>query len=228
VPRLWNATIDEHRRTVHGAILDATAALVAEHGLAGVTMSQIAAEVGIGRATLYKYFPHVEAIVVAWHERQVGEHLNQLRQAAAQSGSPGERLRVTLRTFAELSAGRHGAGLGHGPELAVPLHRAPHMHQVRHQLHTLLAEVIEAAAAAGEVRTDVPAGELAAFCTHALAATGDLPAAAARERLVELTLAGLRPPATVTSPTAPAAAGVGRAVRVGTDGEDDLGDVAGW
>ena len=28
VPRLWNATIDEHRRTVHAAILDAAAALV--------------------------------------------------------------------------------------------------------------------------------------------------------------------------------------------------------
>jgi AcrR family transcriptional regulator len=50
---LWNATIDEHRRTVHAAILDAAAALIAEHGLAGVTMSQIAAQAGIGRATLY-------------------------------------------------------------------------------------------------------------------------------------------------------------------------------
>jgi AcrR family transcriptional regulator len=195
VPRLWNATIDEHRRTVHGAILDAAAALVAEHGLTAVSMSQIAAEVGIGRATLYKYFPDVQAIVVAWHERQVGEHLTQLREAGTRAGSPGERLRATLQTFAQLSASRHGAALGHGPELVVPLHRAAHMHQARDEVHGLLTEVLDAAAAEGEVRTDVPAWELAVFCTHALAAAGNLPAPAARERLVEITLAGLRPPA---------------------------------
>ncbi len=51
------------------AALDATAALVAERGLRSVTMSQIAAQSGIGRATLYKYFPDVEAILLAWHER---------------------------------------------------------------------------------------------------------------------------------------------------------------
>ena len=38
--------------------------MVAAHGLASVTMSRIAEETGIGRATLYKYFSDVEAILV--------------------------------------------------------------------------------------------------------------------------------------------------------------------
>jgi AcrR family transcriptional regulator len=76
VPKLWNETIEEHRREVRGAILDATVALVAEHGLLSVTMSQIAEETGIGRATLYKYFPDVEAILLAWHEHQINGHLD--------------------------------------------------------------------------------------------------------------------------------------------------------
>ena len=38
-------------------------------------MSQVATETGIGRATLYKYFPDVEAILAAWHERQIARHL---------------------------------------------------------------------------------------------------------------------------------------------------------
>ncbi|MFG2042875.1 TetR/AcrR family transcriptional regulator [Dactylosporangium sp. NPDC048998] len=197
MPRLWNATIDEHRRTVHAAILDTTAALVAEHGLTGVTMSQIAARAGIGRATLYKYFPDVEAIVVAWHERQVGEHLAQLTHAAAAAAEPGERLRIVLTTLAELTGGRHQPGaapVGHGPDLAVPLHRAEHLHRARHQLHTLLTDVIRAAADAGTVRTDVPAAELAAYCLHALGAAADLPATrAARTRLVTVALAALQP-----------------------------------
>ncbi len=60
VPRLWSETIEDHRREVRAAILDATWALVTERGLTSVTMSQIAEETGIGRATLYKYFPDVE------------------------------------------------------------------------------------------------------------------------------------------------------------------------
>ena len=64
--------------TAREAILDATAALVAEHGLTGVTMSQIARDTGIGRATLYKYFPDVESILHAWHQRQIDGHLKDL------------------------------------------------------------------------------------------------------------------------------------------------------
>jgi AcrR family transcriptional regulator len=75
VPKLWSETIEAHRREVRDATLDTTAALVAEHGLRSVTMSRIAAETGIGRATLYKYFSGVEAILVAWHERQITGHL---------------------------------------------------------------------------------------------------------------------------------------------------------
>ena len=65
MPKLWTVTIEEHRRAVRDATLDTTAALVAERGLASVPMSRIARDTGIGRATLYKYFPDVEAILAA-------------------------------------------------------------------------------------------------------------------------------------------------------------------
>ena len=71
VPKLWTDTVAEHRQAVREATLDAAARLVAERGLTSVTMSAIATEAGIGRATLYKYFPDVEAILVAWHERDI-------------------------------------------------------------------------------------------------------------------------------------------------------------
>ena len=47
-------------------------------------------------------------------------------------------------------------------------------------------------AAAGELRTDVAPDELTAYCLHALAAAV-LPSPEAVRRLVEVTLAGLRP-----------------------------------
>src|SRR4051812_20502990 len=94
MPKLWNATIEAHRREVRDAILDATAALVREHGLSSVSMSQIAESSGIGRATLYKYFADVQAILVAWHERQVGGHLAQLVGVRDQAGDAAQRLEV--------------------------------------------------------------------------------------------------------------------------------------
>src|SRR5260370_4810487 len=100
VPKLWTETIQGHRRAVHDATLDTTAALVAAHGLAAVTMSQIAKETGIGRATLYKYFPDVEAIVVAWHERQVTRHLAQLAAIRDRAGAAGARASARAGEFA--------------------------------------------------------------------------------------------------------------------------------
>ena len=79
MPKLWDETIEAHRAAVRDATLDTTAALVAaEKGLASVTMSRIAKVTGIGRATSPKYFPDVEAILMAWHQRQVTHHLAHL------------------------------------------------------------------------------------------------------------------------------------------------------
>src|SRR5438105_15409248 len=100
VPKLWNQTIEAHRREVRDAILATTAALASQHGLLSVTMSQIAEETGIARATLYKYFPDVEAILVAWHERQISGHLQQLAHVRDQAGDPHERLEAMLAAYA--------------------------------------------------------------------------------------------------------------------------------
>src|SRR2546423_6607627 len=102
VPRLWNQTIEAHRHQVRDAILDTTAALVAEHGLRSVTMLQIAQRTGIGRATLYKYFPDVEAILVAWHQQHVAAHLDQLAAIRDREEAPGARLGAVLAAYAHI------------------------------------------------------------------------------------------------------------------------------
>jgi AcrR family transcriptional regulator len=190
MPKLWTDTIEEHRREVHGAILDTTAILAAERGLRSVTMSQIAEDVGIGRATLYKYFPDVDAILAAWHERQLAGHLTQLARAAAQAGGPYQRLAAVLETYALI---QHELREAHRTELATHLHETPHVARAQQHLRDLVRELVAGAAAAGQVRDDVAAGELAAFCLYALAAATSLPSKAAVRRLVQVTLAGLRP-----------------------------------
>src|ERR671913_355951 len=117
MPKPWNETIEAHRRAVHDAILETTAALVAEHGLRSVTMSQIAERTGIGRATLYKYFPDVEAILLAWHERQITGHLDQLAEVRDQAGDADQRLEAVLEAYALISHERFSHEHP-GPELA--------------------------------------------------------------------------------------------------------------
>lgn len=187
MPKLWNETIEAHRRAVRDATLDATAALVAEGGLTSVTMSQIAQRTGIGRATLYRYFPDVEAILVAWHERQVTGHLQHLAEVRDKTGDAGGRLEAVLEAFALVSHERHDT------ELAALLHRGEHVVRAQQQLSDLVRDLLIEGAATGALRNDVAPDELASYCLHALTAASSLPSKAAVHRLVTVTLAGLRP-----------------------------------
>nr|BFE80577.1 hypothetical protein GCM10020093_031780 [Planobispora longispora] len=136
VPKLWNETIEAHRHAVREATLDTTAALVARHGLRAVTMSRIAEETGIGRATLYKYFPDVEAILIAWHERQIAGHLDRLAELRDRAGSAGERLEAVLEAYAFIQH-RH-----HGTDAAALLHQGEHVIRARRHLGDFLRDLL--------------------------------------------------------------------------------------
>jgi AcrR family transcriptional regulator len=186
---LWNETIEAHRREVRDAILDTTAALVAEQGLLSVTMSRIAEKTGIGRATLYKYFPDVGAILLAWHERQITGHLEYLAELRGQAGDAGERLEAVLEAYALIS---HEARRHHDTELTAFLHRDEQVARAQQHLLDMIRDLLTEAAKTGDLRDDVAPDELATYCLHALTAASSLPSRAAVRRLVTVTLAGLR------------------------------------
>ena len=196
VPRLWNETIEEHRRAVRDAILETTWALVAEQGLRSVTMSQIAEKTGIGRATLYKYFPNVEAILFAYHERHVSGHLEHLAELRDQAGDPDERLEAVLQAYALICYYREQHGT---KELAVLLHRGEQLVEAQQQILDLIRDMLAEVAQTGYLREDVAPDELAIYCLHALTAASSLPDEAAVRRLVTVTLAGLRPASSPSS-----------------------------
>jgi AcrR family transcriptional regulator len=159
--------VETHRQEVREAILDATGSLVQSHGLLAVTMSDIAEATGIGRATLYKYFPDVEMILSAWHQRHVEAHLAELRRIQQRTADPVARLQAVLRRYADICRKRRRHG---DDELAAVLHRSAEVRKSQRQLHDLISDLVADAAAAGAVRQDVPAEELASYCLHALAA----------------------------------------------------------
>lgn len=188
VPKLWNETIEEHRKAVREAVMDATAQLVAHQGLPAVTMSRIAEDTGIGRATLYKYFPDVQAIVRAWHERQILSHLDYLAEVRDHTADgAGARLEAVLEAYALILHEHHGTAA------APQLHLGDHVLRAQQHLHDFIAALVAEGAQTGVLRDDVAPGELANYCLHALTAATDLPSADAVHRLVRVTLAGLRP-----------------------------------
>jgi AcrR family transcriptional regulator len=188
VPKLWDDTIESHRRAVRDTTLDAAAALVAEHGLASVTMSEIAERTGIGRATLYRYFPDVEAILLAWHERQVSSHLSHLAAVRDRPGNAADRLGAVLQAYALMTHAHEDT------DLAASLHRGAHVGHAQQHLQDFIRDLLAEGAGTGALRDDVPPAELAGYCLHALAAARALSSKAAVKRLVSVTLDGLRPP----------------------------------
>jgi AcrR family transcriptional regulator len=126
-------------------------------------MSQIAEQTGIGRATLYKYFPDVDTILHTWHTRQIDAHLRQLAEVSAGAGSPGERLAAVLNAFARIA---HQTGR-HDTKLVTFLHPDDQVAHAQRQLHDLVRQLIAEGIRSGELRDDIPHDELASYCLHA-------------------------------------------------------------
>jgi AcrR family transcriptional regulator len=187
VPKLWTETVETHRHEVREAILDATGSLVQSRGLLAVSMSDIAEATGIGRATLYKYFPDVETILSAWHQRHIEAHLAELRRIQQRTADPVARLQAVLRRYADICRKRRRYG---DDELAAVLHRSAEVRKLQRQLLDLISGLTGDAAEAGAVRQDVPAEELANYCVHALAAAGNS-STTAIDRLLEVVWTGI-------------------------------------
>lgn len=189
VPKLWRDTVDAHRRDLRAAVMDAAWQLATDHGVLGVTMGEVAERAGIGRATLYKYFGGVEEILVAAHTRHVGAHLAQLDELRSSASSPCAALHSVLEGYAQICFHRDHAPV---PDLRGLVHGGDEFRQAQGQVVGLLAHCVRDAQAAGDVRTDIAADELAPYCFHALSAAGGLPSKAAVARLIEVVKTGLQ------------------------------------
>ena len=190
MPKLWNTTLETHRYEVRQAIMETTWALAAEHGPMSVTMARIAQETGIGRATLYKYFPDVETILHAKHQEHVLDHLRRLTALRDRTPDSGERLEAVAHAYAQICHHRaqHGSA-----ELAALAHEAGRVEGAEKELLALFGEMIQAEMTIGNLRTDSTSEELATYCLHALGAASKLTSDAAVKRLVDVVLRGMRP-----------------------------------
>lgn len=107
----WHDTIETHKARYRERIIDAAIDLVAEEGVAKASMAALAQRAGIGRATVYKYFPDVEHALLAHVEREIDECRSALLKVLAREPEPVARLRGCIEALLNYFASqRHRLG----------------------------------------------------------------------------------------------------------------------
>ena len=141
-------------------ILDAAEAVLAEKGYLALAMEEIAARVGIARATVYLHFPSKDDLVVALFERTFAGFRQLVADAAATPGSARERLeRILSRTYSGLRSGRSHVlmALAADPQVRANLlekHLSPR--EQLSQVHVIIQTILEDGKAAGEFNQAIP------------------------------------------------------------------------
>lgn len=141
-------------------ILDAAEAVLAEKGYLALAMEEIAARVGIARATVYLHFPSKDDLVVALFERTFVGFRQLVADAAAKPGSARERLeRILSCTYAGLRSGRSHVllALAADPQVRANLlekHLSPR--EQMSQVNVIIQTILEDGKAAGEFNQQIP------------------------------------------------------------------------
>ena len=87
-------------------ILAGAARLFAEHGYADCDTQALADTLGVGKGTLYRYFPSKEALFLAAVDRLMRQLVEHVQAAAAPAADPLERVGVAVHAFLSFCAER--------------------------------------------------------------------------------------------------------------------------
>ena len=173
------------QRNIH-ALLEAAKAVFATSGV-DAPVREIAARAGVGVGTVYRHFPQRSDLVGAVFRHEVDACADAAPALAAEH-EPGEALERWLQRYAEFIATKRGlaAALHSGDPAfdALPLY-------FDQRFRPALGSLLAAAAAAGEVRTDVDVDDLLrAVANLCLFTDRDRPGHS--RRMVALLIDGLR------------------------------------
>jgi AcrR family transcriptional regulator len=153
------------------------------------SMRAIAREAGVGIATLYRHFPTRESLVDAIYHDQV-ERLTAGARELLRQLPPAQAMRQWMDLFGEWLATKHGML----DTLAAMLESGAIAHaQSRTELLDAITTILDAGRAAGDIRGDVSAEDIAASLTGIFTVMGKPANQAQANRVLNLLMDGLRP-----------------------------------
>jgi AcrR family transcriptional regulator len=170
-------------------LLDAAAAVFVTSGVEA-PVRDIAARAGVGVATIYRHFPTRADLIIAVYRHQVEACAEAGPALLASGATPHAALGRWINLFVDFLVTKHG--------LAAVLQSDDAGFHTLHayfldRLVPVCAQLLEAAAVAGEIRSDIDAYELMRGVGNLCIGADNDPRYDAR-RLVELLIAGLRLP----------------------------------
>ena len=92
MPRIRAESIEAHKQLTRREILEATRSLLAEVGSADISLGEVAAQVGIGRTTLYEYFRDKDDLIASLVEETLPDVVAELLAAVPEDLPPAQRL----------------------------------------------------------------------------------------------------------------------------------------
>jgi len=168
------------------ALLDAAAALFVTSGVE-VPVRDIATEAGVGTGTIYRHFPTRADLIIAVYRYQVEACAEAGPALLASSASPHAALGRWANLFVDFLVTKHGLAAALQPDNAGfdVLHA-----YFLDRLVPVCAQLLDAAAEAGEIGSDMDAYELMRGVGNLCIGADNDPRYDAR-RMVELLIAGL-------------------------------------
>lgn len=172
MPRITGPSIAEHVAAQEAAVVGAARRLFAERGVAAVSLVDIAQEVGLGRTSLYRYFPTKAHILQRWFDQEMDALMDASAAALAGAADPAAAVvawvdvQLEFITNAEhraLSDAAAGAG-------ELPPDVAAHFGQRHVELYAMLDEVLAEQVPSADLRRHraVLIGGLISSTAHSL------------------------------------------------------------
>jgi AcrR family transcriptional regulator len=156
---------------------------------AETSMRAIAREAGVGIATLYRHFPTRESLVEAVYRDQVVRLTNGARDLLAEV-APAVAMRRWMDLFGDWIATKNGML---DTLLTVIESGAVGHARTRDELLNAISAILDAGRAAGDLRPDVTAEEIAASLIGIFTVAHQPGQAVTADRLLDILLDGLRP-----------------------------------
>jgi AcrR family transcriptional regulator len=151
------------------------------------SMTAIAREAGVGVGTLYRHFPTRESLVDAVYQDQA-QRLSAGARELLENLPPAEAMRRWMDLFADWLATKRGmlallaveaSEMGHAPS--------------RSEMLAAITAILNAGAAAGDIRRDIDPEDIAASLVGIFTVAGNPVQHVQASRLLDLLMDGLRP-----------------------------------